>query len=471
MQREGDYILKKILSILSIIILLIVSNSSSLVEAAKPNPNPIKIVIDPGHGGHDSGAVGINGIYEKDVNLDISLRLKQLLLAAGYQVVLTRETDHTLIPYTTTTEKREDLQARVDVATHVQADLFVSIHANYYKSDSKGTMVLYYDPMNDSAIYTATDKIKKWSQDSKQLATNVLKSIVSSMGLKDLGIIPSNVYVVRSGSVPSILVETAFLSNREEAAKLADSTFRQQMAESIARGILNYIPPRYIDIRNHWAKTEISTLSYQGIINGYKDGLFKPEQEMTRVEWIALLDRALGLDEETSTETSIQFSDIPQDYWAYGPIMHAVQKGIVNGYNDGTFRPNQMISREEMVEILYRALYPSNSEETVQDPNEPTQNDSDIPIQEEQTTESDTQNTVNTGVKTDEAADTVSISSTESPFIDIPSDHWSTIAISTLYTNGLIKGVKENEFGLGKTVTRAEAATLIYRMVIELTHE
>ncbi len=464
---RGDFLLYKKTFVLVLFLAMILFSMNHLVEATVSNPNHIKIVIDPGHGGHDSGAIGINGIYEKDVNLDISLRLKELLLAEGYQVILTREDDRTLLPYKTTAEKRADLQARVDLATNVNADLFVSIHANYYKSNSKGALILYYDPSNNNPSYQATDRMKQWAEESRQLGATVLQSITSTLGLEYLGVEPSNVYVVRSGTVPSILVETAFLSNWEEATKLADPTFRQAMAESIANGILGYLPPRFIDVRNHWAKTEIATLSYQGIINGYQDRLFKPDQSMTRVEWIALLNKTLPVDNVEHLAAPTQFSDIDENYWAYSAIMNAVQQGIVNGYTDGTFRPNQVINREEMAVMLYRSLNMKDGEVNhiiqEEEPNieEPSIDDSNSEANSEAISEEDL------GV-----IETISISSAEniqspttSAFDDIPSVHWSNQAITALSDRGLIKGIKENKFGFGKSVTRAEAATLIYRMI------
>lgn len=420
-------------------------------------------MIDPGHGGQDSGAIGVNGIYEKDVNLDISLRLKELLLAAGYQVILTREDDHALRSYKTNEEKRADLQARVDVATHVEADLFVSIHANYYKSNSQGTLVLYYDPSNSSPNYQATDQMKKWSAESKKLAITVLNSITSTLGLNNLGVEPSNVYVVRSGTVPSILVETAFLSNKEEAAKLADSVFRQAMAQSIANGILSYLPPRFIDVRDHWAKTEISMLSYQGIINGYSDRLFKPDQQMTRVEWITLLDKTLGLEEEPGAVIEKQFKDISPDYWAYDAIMNAIQRGIVTGFSDGTFKPNQSMSREEMAVTLYRALYSSKEEEAsdIAPANEEVDGNEGVEIEDVEIDSQEKQGIGTTAV----ISSYDGTSDQQSAFVDIPSDHWSSEAIIILNATGLIKGINDNMFGLGKIVTRAEAATIIYRIL------
>lgn len=401
------------------------------LEAAKAIPNPIKIVIDPGHGGKDPGAIGVNGIYEKDVTLDIALRLRDLLAADGYSVVMTRDTDRLLYEYTNTEGRRKDLQARVDVATREKADLFISIHCNSFAPNHKGTLVLYYDSSNKDPHYPASPYMDLWSKENKRLAQTILNSVTSLVGTAPLGARPSNVYVVRNGTVPSVLVETAFLSNAEEAEKLANPEFRQLIAESIWQGIKNYQPVRYVDIIDHWAKNEIVSLSIQGIINGYPDRLFKPNNPLTRSELIYLLDKAIGFEMDGSNALQEEFKDIPNSYWAYDSIVAAKQYGIVEGYPDGTFRPNQTVTREEMAAFLYRALY-SDLSSLTQNPSV-----------------------------------TNEVYGSEQPifFEDVPNLHWAAKEINTLASDGVIKGIREGIFGLGERVTRAEAATMIYRLI------
>jgi N-acetylmuramoyl-L-alanine amidase len=400
-------------------------------EAAEAISNPVKIVIDPGHGGRDPGAIGVNGIYEKDVNLDIALRLRDLLVVDGYNVVMTRDTDRLLYEYTNTEGRRIDLQARVDVATRENADLFISIHCNSFAPNHKGTLVLYYDSSNKDPQYPASPYMDLWSKENKRLAQSILNSVTSLSGTNPIGARPSNVYVVRNGTVPSVLVETAFLSNAEEAEKLATPEFRQLMAESIRQGIRNYQPVRYVDLIDHWAKNEIVSLSIQGIINGYPDRLFKPNNPLTRAELIYLLDKAKGFEMDERNPLQEEFKDIPDGYWAYDSIVAAKQYGIVKGYPDGTFRPNQTVTREEMAAFLYRTFY--------SDLSAMTQNPS----------------VVN------------EVYGSEQPifFEDVPNLHWASKEINTLALDGVIKGIRERIFGLGERVTRAEAATMIYRLL------
>lgn len=171
------------------------------------------IVVDPGHGGSDPGAVYLN-VNEKDLNLDIALRLKQLLEESGARVLMTRESDIYVNLYT-----------RADIANQVGADLFVSIHNNASTNAStSGTMTLYYP-----------------SPEKKVLAKILQKAVVETLGLPDLGISERpNLVVTRETKMPSALVEVAFMSNQKDLALLQTEEFRQRAAEGIYKGILMY---------------------------------------------------------------------------------------------------------------------------------------------------------------------------------------------------------------------------------------
>lgn len=171
------------------------------------------IVVDPGHGGSDPGAVYSN-VNEKDLNLDIALRLKQLLEESGARVLMTRESDIYVNLYT-----------RADIANQVGADLFVSIHNNASTNAStSGTMTLYYP-----------------SPEKKVLAKILQKAVVETLGLPDLGISERpNLVVTRETKMPSALVEVAFMSNQKDLALLQTEEFRQRAAEGIYKGILMY---------------------------------------------------------------------------------------------------------------------------------------------------------------------------------------------------------------------------------------
>ncbi|MGB3636072.1 MAG: N-acetylmuramoyl-L-alanine amidase [Rivularia sp. (in: cyanobacteria)] len=185
--------------------------------AAKPKPAPtgrIVVMIDPGHGGKDPGAIGIGGLREKDVILPISKKVAEILRKNGVNAVLTRNTDYFV-----------SLKGRVVMSERRDADLFVSIHANSMglsRPDINGLEVYYYNS-------------------GKSLADAVRKGITRKVKIRDRGIRRARFYVLRKTSMPAILVETGYVTGREDASKLKQTSFRNQMAEGIADGILRYL--------------------------------------------------------------------------------------------------------------------------------------------------------------------------------------------------------------------------------------
>jgi len=185
----------------------------------QPQSRPIPhgravVVIDPGHGGKDSGAPGLGGLLEKDVVLPISARVAAILEQNGIQAVLTRNADFFV-----------ELQGRVDIADRAHADLFVSVHANSIdnRPDVNGLEVYYYDS-------------------GYNLAEVVRRTILRSIGtIKDRGTRKARFYVLRKSSMPSILVETGYMTGTEDNPRLATPEYQNRMAEAIANGILQYL--------------------------------------------------------------------------------------------------------------------------------------------------------------------------------------------------------------------------------------
>ncbi|MBH8550825.1 N-acetylmuramoyl-L-alanine amidase [Nostocaceae cyanobacterium CENA357] len=188
-------------------------------QPTQPQPSPIPrgrvvVMIDPGHGGKDPGAVGIGGTREKDIILPISKRIAQVLQQNGVQVKMTRDSDYFV-----------SLPGRVNLAEKANADVFISIHANSLglgRPDVSGLETYYYDS-------------------GLSLARAVHNSILRSVNVKDRGVRRARFYVLRKSSMPSILVETGYLTGREDIAKLRSSAYQNQMADAIARGILQYL--------------------------------------------------------------------------------------------------------------------------------------------------------------------------------------------------------------------------------------
>lgn len=193
-------------------------------QVGKPSLQGKIIVLDPGHGSiqpggwSDPGAIGPTNLYERDVVLDIALKAAELLKAKGASVILTRTGDTTLT-----------LAGRASVANNNNADIFVSIHNNANTNRAiSGTATYYYGDVNGQG------------EVRKKLASAVQKELVNALGRRDIGILQEKFAVLRYTLVPSILVETAFISNPEEEKLLASSEFRSKAAEGIVKGIERY---------------------------------------------------------------------------------------------------------------------------------------------------------------------------------------------------------------------------------------
>ncbi|VBB08040.1 n-acetylmuramoyl-l-alanine amidase [Lucifera butyrica] len=182
------------------------------------------IVIDPGHGGSNPGAVA-NNTRESDNNLAVGLKLRDKLRQAGAKVVMTRDTDRTVAPEGSTLD--QELQARITIAEENQADIFVSIHSNDNDDPSiAGTMSFY--PNGKSSA----------------LARAVQNAVVKETHAVNRGVSPANFYVLRNNPVPAMLLEMGFVSNPTEAARLHDATYRASIAQGIFNGIVNYFSSR-----------------------------------------------------------------------------------------------------------------------------------------------------------------------------------------------------------------------------------
>ena len=178
-----------------------------------------KVVIDPGHGGPDPGAVGIAGLRETDVVLDVSLQLARLLQSRGVEVLLTR-----------TTEVDVDLPPRVALANSSGADLFLSVHANALsmdRPDVNGIESFYFEPAGNRA---------------RALAAAVQQQMLAiSPGSPDRGVRTARFFVIRRTVMPSTWVEMGFVTGSLDAPRLMDANFRRQMAVALATGVLTYL--------------------------------------------------------------------------------------------------------------------------------------------------------------------------------------------------------------------------------------
>lgn len=218
-----------------------------------------KVVLDPGHGGSDPGAIGRSGLKEKYINLDIAKRLSSLLRADGLGVVMTRNADTTV-----------SLKRRMEIANSSRADLFISIHSNANRVRSMNGFEVYclssavsdskraVDSAQSDALYLEKGSFASgpslnlkailWDMiytsnraDSLRLASSICRSADRDLSSRVKGTRSGPYYVLKGAHMPTILIEVGYLSNRDEERLLKNSYYRQQLAEAIEKGITNYI--------------------------------------------------------------------------------------------------------------------------------------------------------------------------------------------------------------------------------------
>ena len=204
---------------------------TATVTLTAENPPAVsgpKIVIDAGHGGSDPGAIGYNddgsvSLQEKDATLPIANRLYEILRENGVDAYYTRNTD----VYVTLAE-------RAEFANSIGASLFVSVHCNAFTTtDVQGSLVMHHTSKDTSA----------YGVSGQDLANNILKYLPDALGTQNRGRVDgSAMYVIRKVDMPSVIVETAFITNPSDRAKLADPAMQEKAAQAIAQGILDTIP-------------------------------------------------------------------------------------------------------------------------------------------------------------------------------------------------------------------------------------
>ncbi|WP_088106075.1 N-acetylmuramoyl-L-alanine amidase CwlD [Halalkalibacter urbisdiaboli] len=187
------------------------------------------IVIDPGHGGIDGGAVSKSGTLEKDVTLEISKQLRDYLQESGALVLMTREEDRDLAHDDTKkirTRKMEDLKRRVEIVNESDADMFVSLHLNAIPSPKWSGAQTFYNraiPENQVLAKFVQDEVKRNLENTNRYAKPI-----------------DNVFLLKSAEIPGVLIEAGFLSNPTEAELLDTEEYQQKVAASIYQGILRF---------------------------------------------------------------------------------------------------------------------------------------------------------------------------------------------------------------------------------------
>lgn len=190
------------------------------------------VVLDAGHGGDDPGKIGINGALEKDVNLAITLLVRQYLEAGDIRVVLTRETAEGLYDADASNKKVQDMKRRISLIEECSPAVTVSIHQNSYPEEYvHGAQVFYYTG----------------SAEGKALAEKIQNRLITGVDPDNKRQIKANdsYYLLKKTKVPIVIVECGFLSNAEEAKKLCTEEYQRELAWQIHLGIIQYINSRH----------------------------------------------------------------------------------------------------------------------------------------------------------------------------------------------------------------------------------
>lgn len=186
------------------------------------------IVIDAGHGGRDPGKVGVNNTLEKDINLNIALKLKSLLEQNDYNVIMTRSDDSGLYSESDSNKKVSDMRKRVEIINSSKAALAISIHQNSFTAEEiKGAQVFYYTVSDEGKEYAniLQDQLKKTLNDGNKRQAKGNDAY----------------YMLKKTQIPIVIVECGYLSNNKEAQLLNTEDYQEKMAWAIHLGIINYL--------------------------------------------------------------------------------------------------------------------------------------------------------------------------------------------------------------------------------------
>lgn len=227
-----------LLSVSLILILGIIAGGTLIVEnfkTVRTSSSDIlnkTVIIDAGHGGVDGGTQAADGTLEKNINLQLSLKINQCLKSFGLNTVMTRENDisiHDSSANTIRAKKVSDLKNRLKITESTKNAVFVSIHQNYFSQSKYSGTQLFYSPNNADSIVLA---------ESIRASVTAELQPENSRELKQSG---TEIYLLYHSQIPSVMVECGFLSNTEEAEKLKSDDYQNKLAFFISTGILNYL--------------------------------------------------------------------------------------------------------------------------------------------------------------------------------------------------------------------------------------
>ncbi len=353
---------KRILSLLLAAVLLF-----SLAPAAfAVEEDPLVICLDPGHGARDSGAVATyDGVEYQEA--DLVLKIAQYLRAEletyeNVKVIMTRNDRQGEMP----TIDPQKVKPRVDFAVQNGADVLISLHLNALaNNDVHGVMMLtsngyYNQECADVGIALGTNMLLTLSKLGLLNRGHLKKN--SSEHRNPNGTVADYYAIVREGiwqNIPSLIVEHCYLTNEEDFRTYLSSEEKlQALALADADGIAAYYglqkkgsnPRQLVDYADHWAADLIDIAVSKGWVTGYPDNTFKPDNTLTRADFVTLLARLSGETIDPVTESP--FPDVPANEYYAASVAWAVSAGIINGFDDGSFQPKAAITREQMAHIM-----------------------------------------------------------------------------------------------------------------------
>ena len=216
------------MSLFLILTVSFLARNMGVMEGMSGAVNNRIVVIDAGHGGSDPGKIGVNNAQEKDINLSIALKVKEILEEKGITVVLTRTDENGLYQETDTNKKRADMQKRCEIIAESKCSIAVSIHQNsYHEEGVAGPQVFYY----------AT------STQGQQLATIIQNELIEQLAPEKKRTAKPNdsYYLLKKAVCPIVIVECGFLSNWNEAALLVTDEYQQKVAQAVADGVEKHL--------------------------------------------------------------------------------------------------------------------------------------------------------------------------------------------------------------------------------------
>ena len=416
--NEGTVFLSQRIGQKVYIIEIYVNSSVSTLNIRSKEDQPreyYKVFIDAGHGGSDPGALGF-GYRESDLNLQIAKKIESKLKSRGIDVKMSRSSD---IYYS--------LSERAEMANDYGADAFVSIHQNSAESASANGIETYYN---------------RNKEEEKPLSNDVQTQVINKTGATNRGVKNAEFTVLVKSNMISALVECGFISNESEVKNLSDSDYQDKLATGIADGIENYLKSNVIIEESQITATGkvintdslnvrkgpstsfdiIGTLS-----GGEKVKIVAKSNNWYKIEYNGthgyVSASYIELDTtESEQDDKIKFNDVSQDYWAYSQIQSFVEKGYIDGYGDGTFRPQNPIKRNEFVKIFNKVFGLTKKSGIV---------------------------------------------------FDDTKDNWAKDEIDIAVTNGVAQGVSSTLFEPERYVTRQEAAKMLsnYMKLDDTNHD